>query len=270
MHYFRASISIASLVCTTLLGIDAQGQSAAQQPLGAQPGAPAASTVTTPAPPNVGATTPAAGQAPTSAPVPAAVAAPAAPPQSYAVPPGYMLVPIGGNTEAELASVERQRELAEEREEEMQSSWEPGDPVPEGYRVVRRSRRGLVIAGSIVGGIAYSSSVVAAVAIAEDDSAPLLIPVVGPWIMLATGSVKDRACSDAELRDYMDPERCGDRSGTRAALALDGLMQVAGATMLTIGLAYPSTRLVRNNFRLSMAPIPFGHTGYGLGAIGTF
>lgn len=272
MHYFHAKISIACLAWTTLLTCHALGQSAAQQPAGVQP-VPAASSAPPSGTPN---TTP--PQAVTTTAMSPAVTAPtpaaatyATPPATYPVPQGYMLIPIGSSSAADEALIERQRELAKEHEEEVIEAWEPGEEVPEGYRVVRKSRRGLVIAGSIVGGIAYGGSLVAATAADyEDESVALMVPVAGPWIMLALGGAKNRTCTESELSDYLRRDHCGDRSGARAALALDGLMQVAGAAMLTIGIAYPSTRLVRKGLQVSMAPVSFGHDGYGVGAIGSF
>jgi hypothetical protein len=149
----------------------------------------------------------------------------------------------------------------------MELPYEDGDPVPEGYRVVKQARRGLVIAGSIVGGIAYGLSITGATSADFDNkSGSLLVPVLGPWIMLALGGAKDEPCSSA----YYISSSCGDRSGLRGALVLDGLMQGAGAAMLIAGIAVPRARLVRKDVTVSMLPMTLGKDGYGLGAVGQF
>jgi hypothetical protein len=207
---------------------------------------------------------------PATAPPASAGTVPAAAPSSpspVAAPAGYMLVPVSSVAQAPR---EDGHSEAREREEAIISGYQEGDPVPAGYRVVREPRRGLVIAGSIVGGIAYGFSVVGAVG---DDfknkSAPLLLPVVGPWIMLAIGGASDKSC-DYSSTTYTYDSNCGDRAGLRTALALDGMMQVAGATMLAFGIGYPKTRLIPSSTGLSIAPVWLARNAYGVGATGRF
>jgi len=198
---------------------------------------------------------------PQAAPAPAAT-------QVVLVPPGYALVPINNVTPSRYdEDAQNQRELAEP------PPYEEGEPVPSGYRAVKESRRGLVIAGSVVGGVAYGFSIVGATG---DDfnhkSGSLLVPVVGPWLMLALGGAKDECQSGMYNSSGVfstTSYRC-DNSGLRSVLVLDGLTQVAGAAMLIVGVAYPRTRLVRRNISLSVLPIPLGRDGYGVGAVGQF
>jgi hypothetical protein len=96
-----------------------------------------------------------------------------------------------------------------------------------------------------------------------------MLPVLGPWIMLAMGGAKDRSCNYNETVVFSS-SYCGDRSGLRAMLTLDGLTQAAGAIMLTTGLAYPRVRLVRSGFQVSLSAVPLARDGYGLGAVGSF
>lgn len=260
--------SLLTFALLNAIALSAQGQTAPPPPAGLQPPAGVQPPMTAGQPPQYppanGVPVPTAG-ASAPATMPAPIQPQATPNQQFLVPPGYMLVPM-----APAADPEAQRQLALEREREMMEAYQEGDPVPAGYRVVQESRRGLVIAGSIVGGIAYGFSVVGAVgADFEDKSATLMAPVLGPWLMLAMGGAKDRSC------DYNDTvvfssSYCGDRSGLRAALTLDGLTQAAGAIMLTVGLAYPRARLVRQNFQVSLSPMPLARDGYGLGAVGSF
>lgn len=212
---------------------------------------------------------PAAAQPQTAAPPAAPTPVPAQPPQQIFVPPGYMLVPMGGPS---VADQESRRAQAIQREQEMMNAYREGDPVPAGYRVIQEPRRGLVIAGSIVLGISYGLSVVGAVGADFDDkSGTLMVPVLGPWLMLALGGAKDRSCERIDgMVTISSSNYCGDRSGLRAMLTLDGLTQAAGAIMLTTGFALPRTRLVRNNFEVSLTPMPLARDGYGIGAIGRF
>jgi hypothetical protein len=213
--------------------------------------------------------------APTAGPTPAAAPAPATapaaiPPPAMApvavIPPGYALVPIdsAAQTRYDVEYPQHQGALPPG----MELPYEDGEPVPPGYRVVKQNRRGLVIAGSIVGGIAYGFSITGAV---SDDfnhkSGFLLVPAFGPWLMLALGGAKNR-CGDNLATNHVDYP-C-DNSTLRSWLVLDGLTQLAGAAMFTFGIAYPTKRLVRKDVTVSMAPISVGKDGYGVGAVGSF
>jgi hypothetical protein len=262
------ALSLATLACLGCYSTAAIAQTAAAKPLAPRSALSAAPETATPAAEQGPAV------APTPAPAPETVPAAAAPSQPrpasapvLAVPPGYALVPIdnGGQTRYDVEYPQRQGALPPG----MELPYEEGEPVPLGYRVVKQTRRGLVIAGSIVGGIAYGFSIVGAT---SDDfnhkSGSLLVPVLGPWIMLALGGAKDVPstgyCFDTSSSS------CGSRSGLRGVLVLDGLMQGAGAAMLIVGIAVPKTRLVRKDVTLSMLPMPLGKDGYGLGAVGQF
>jgi hypothetical protein len=150
----------------------------------------------------------------------------------------------------------------------MELPYEEGDVVPEGYRVRTQPRRGLVIAGSIVGGVPWAFSVMAAVDTNfEDKTGFLLVPALGPWLMLAAGGARDEPCDDS---DSFDGYCHGDNSSKRAVLVLDGLTQVAGAVMLVAGIALPRKRLIRSDVSIGLAPTPLGQNGYGASAVGTF
>jgi len=92
--------------------------------------------------------------------------------------------------------------------------------IPEGYMVKTERRPGLYITGAALLGSTYIISTLSAtIAMEEGDPGiwPLYIPVVGPFITLAT----------------MD-----NRTPTSAYfLVLDGLAQAAGVGMLAGGLA---------------------------------
>jgi hypothetical protein len=243
----NVTLSLTTSVCLGWFPAVAFAQATAPQTTAAPT---AGSPAVAPAIPGAVASAPAAAPAPMAAPV-------------AVVPPGYALVPIdnGAQTRYDVEYPQTQGALPPG----MELPYEDGEPIPQGYRVVKQSRRGLVIAGSIVGGVGYGLSVTGAVG---DDfnhsSGSLLVPVLGPWIMLALGGAKN------ECNSYTYGSYCNDNSGLRSMLVLDGLTQAVGATMLTIGIAYPKTRLVRKDVAVSMAPMPFGRDGYGIGAVGQF
>lgn len=266
-HFGR---SLAALTCLTCLTDPVLAQTTMQ---GAKP----ATAPSAPARTNETASAPSPGVATDSAPPPASAAPGAqasqtnvaamppnsAVPQAIVVPPGYALVPIenAAQTRYDVEYPQNQGALPPG----MELPYEDGDPIPPGYRVVRQSRRGLVIAGSIVGGIAYGFSITGAVGADFDNkSGSLLVPVLGPWIMLALGGASDK-CQSGSYGSY-----CETNSGLRSMLVLDGLMQVAGATMLAVGIGLPRTRLVRRDVTVSMAPMSLGRDGYGVGAVGQF
>jgi hypothetical protein len=202
--------------------------------------------------------------APTTQPAPWGTGtAPAAPPPAgqpaqnptYAPPPCYKLVP-----DQPPPAPEQYRQPPPEL------PYTEGQTIPPGYRVVEKNRRGLIIAGLVVTGVAWSFSVTGAVAADyEDNSGFLLIPVVGPWLMLATGGADDPPCNSTD-----EFEVCQSNAGLRAILVLDGLVQTAGGVMFALGIANPVKRLVRDDVSVRVVPMRVGRDGNGLGVVGTF
>ncbi|HTQ02206.1 MAG TPA: hypothetical protein VMI54_00065 [Polyangiaceae bacterium] len=190
-------------------------------------------------------------------PAPVAPAPPASPrpaPSTAAAPPGYMLVPIPqGNAETRYDVQYPQTRGA--LPPGMELPYEDGDPVPPGYRLLHQRRRGLIIAGSIVTGVPWALGLtVATSANFGDNSGLLVVPVLGPWLMLATNPVRED----------------NGKAGERGVLVLDGLMQGAGAAMFFAGMFVPRVRLVRSDVVVSVVPLELGHGAHGLGAVGTF
>jgi hypothetical protein len=135
----------------------------------------------------------------------------------------------------------------------MIKDWRDGDPIPYGYHREERTRKGAVIAGSILFGITYGYSAFFA-ALGEDidsnnnGAAPLIIPVLGPFITMKN--------SDSTSLNYI--------------LALDGLAQAAGAALMIHGIFFPKPVLVRNDLGLSFVPAPMGKDGQGMMVTGRF
>jgi hypothetical protein len=149
----------------------------------------------------------------------------------------------------------------------MELPYEEGQTIPAGYHLSTKPRTGLIVAGSIMTGVPWIFSVTAATASDFDDKTGfLLVPGIGPWLMLMAGGAKNRTC-DTTSTDYCYNT---DRSSERSVLVLDGLLQSAGATMFILGYAVPKTRLIRNDVTVSVLPTTMGADGYGVGAVGTF
>jgi hypothetical protein len=130
----------------------------------------------------------------------------------------------------------------------------PDNPPP-GYHTESRSRSGFVVSGAVMFGIAYVLSATAAIAAeSANDSGygPLFIPVVGPFV--AMGSTHTfQGTSDAA-------EQVGRVFGG-IGLVVDGLLQVAGASLIVVGLAVRKDVVVRDR------PVAVPEVGVGPGGM---
>lgn len=224
------------------------GNAGAQTP-GAAPGQPPAAA---PGQTIVVVQQPGYGQPPAGyAPPPAAYGQP--PPGYGQVPPGYPQAPPGtyyapapGYPAAALGP--------------KVIDYEEGDTIPVGYRTGTRVRKGLVIGGSVMLGVGYLVTIMAA-GIGQlvnnvgtqgtKDFGPLLIPVVGPFIGLGTTHPS---------------------TGGVFGLTFLGVVQTAGLGMLIGGIAAPKTVLLRNEVagvKFTVTP-QFGASTAGIGAVGSF
>jgi len=171
---------------------------------------------------------------------------PGYPPPYYAAPPPYGAYPRGP---ARLR-------------------YEDGDPIPPGYHVVHRARQGLVIAGTIVFAVSYGIALgVALLDDFDDQTSWLAIPLAGPWLMMynraqpsCDTSQSSNLCYEQDLETLL-----------RFYLALDGVAQAAGATMLGFGIAGRKL-LVRDDSFASVRLLParVGSSGYGAMLAGRF
>jgi hypothetical protein len=180
-----------------------------------------------------------------------------------------MLVPVQSGPEAQTRYDVQYPQARGALPPGMELPYEDGDPIPAGYRLVKRKRRGLIIGGLITTGIPWLFGVTAAVSNnMQDNTGLLLIPVIGPWAMLATDTARDRNCGSANT---VSTDVCtSSKAGLRGVLVFDGIVQTVGASMFLVGMFVPRVRLVRSDVVVSVVPTTFGHGGYGLGAIGRF
>jgi hypothetical protein len=115
--------------------------------------------------------------------------------------------------------------------------YEDGDPIPPGYVLESRVKRGLVIAGATTLGSLWIVSMIGG-AIAVDTGGgsefwPLFVPVAGPFIAIGTH----------------------DTTATSALLfTINGLGQSAGLAMLIAGLATENKFLRYRGADLELGP----------------
>lgn len=136
--------------------------------------------------------------------------------------------------------------------------YEEGEPIPPGYHAEAKIRTGLVVGGAVTFGVLYLLSALVGAAINDVNKATsssndsgdfLFVPVAGPFLQMTKT----------------------ETSTGNVFLAIDGIAQAAGATMLIVGLTSPKTVLVRNDLgEVRVMPMRMGQNGGGLGLVGTF
>jgi hypothetical protein len=134
------------------------------------------------------------------------------------------------------------------------TDWDSDSPVPAGYHVVGRARKGPIVGGAVTFGVLYFFSILAAAASADanhgnSNAAALYIPAVGPFLQ-ATQS---------------------DSQSSKVTLVADGIGQTVGLALLIYGLTSPKNVLVRNDYaKATITPMRMGQSGFGLGLSGSF
>lgn len=143
--------------------------------------------------------------------------------------------------------------------------YQEGQVIPEGYRLRSGPRKGLVIGGAIVGGAAYGFGVAGAIdSDFADNAGYLLIPVVGPWLMLAAGSDPPKSCpAQAVCADGMPDYK-------PLFVAAAGVAQAVGTVLFVVGLTSKRRYLERKDLEVSVAPASLGQGAYGVGVVGAF
>jgi hypothetical protein len=100
----------------------------------------------------------------------------------------------------------------------------------------------------------------------------LAAPVLGPW--LALSSLKSYECSSLSGR-YYSPAACRNaRTQAKvweALLIVDGLVQLSGVALMTLGLVFPHQQFVINDaVKAQVVPVSLGSSGHGFAVVGTF
>lgn len=137
-----------------------------------------------------------------------------------------------------------------------------GGPIPHGYHLEERPRRGLIIGGALTLGIPWMLGVtIASTDNFSNQSGWLVIPTIGPWITIATRKT-DTDCS--YLGVSSSTVTCHEDNSMRTVLILDGLTQAAGTIMLIAGLSSTKKVIVRDFMsNLHFTPAKMGKFGYG-------
>lgn len=131
--------------------------------------------------------------------------------------------------------------------------FEEGQPIPPGYRVETRARKGLIVGGAVTFGVLYLlSAFTASVAVDSGDSeefGPLFIPVAGPFVAIGT---------------------TGAEGVGTFTLVLDGVGQAGGVAMFIAGMVTEEKFLLRNDqAKISVTPMMVGDSSFGLGLRGS-
>jgi hypothetical protein len=128
--------------------------------------------------------------------------------------------------------------------------YQEGARAPAGYHLEERPRKGLVVAGSVVLGTTYFLSAAIGMASRNTDDRWLLVPVFGPFLDL--GARGNNGCTGTATAacDALD-------AVVRFYLALDGVVQGAGALLLVSGFVFPKKEFVSDSY--------YGASGKGPG-----
>lgn len=123
--------------------------------------------------------------------------------------------------------------------------YREGEAIPPGYHLVEQRNRGLIVTGLSVLGATYGASLVASLAFISDggrdsaEFAPLLIPVVGPFIT------------------------AGTNDDVPTLMILNGVTQTTGAVLLILGIALTEKKVVRDGIHLDASAVPEVYPGLG-------
>ena len=100
------------------------------------------------------------------------------------------------------------------------------------------------------------------------DSGGLVVPVLGPWVTL--GSFKPN-CGGLYNDEPVGCTRVHTQDAWRTILIVDGLVQLLGVTLITVGLALPREELViADTVKARVVPMPLGSSSHGLALTGSF
>lgn len=156
--------------------------------------------------------------------------------------------------------------------------YRDGQPIPNAYRLENHANNGLVVGGGLTFLASYAT--VLGFAASHDFSNGLswtFAPVVGPYGAIGARSF---SCTQTDPRSSKCLNRAVDEVKAVTFLAVDGMIQAVGVTLLFVGLADRRKELVRIDMPVgSVTPYVWGPGrsvagdgthGWGLGLSGTF
>lgn len=134
-----------------------------------------------------------------------------------------------------------------------------GEQSIDGYELDERRPWWMVISGGVLFVVGYVIPMAAANERSFKDGLGFTpIPIAGPLISLAMME---------ECRNDID---CPSEASTRAVLLAGGVLQLAGAVLLPIGLSTSKKMWLRRDLAVGVSPAPVGRSGYGAVVNGTF
>lgn len=157
--------------------------------------------------------------------------------------------------------------IEQEQESPAVPAYDPFRPIPDGYVLRQRPKRGMVITGGILFGAGYGLGLLGYASSEgklDFDGGWLLLPVFGPLLAMAT---QHKTCRI----DYSSPADCQKDGGTQFVLVSLFAMQAIGATLFTMGLLRREPRLeLRQPGSFRVLPTQIGYSGCGIAAISAF
>jgi hypothetical protein len=147
-------------------------------------------------------------------------------------------------------------------------AYDPARPIPDGYVLRQRAPRGLVVTGGALFGAGYGLGVLAILSSGNKMDITgewLFLPVFGPLVAWAT---QHKTC---DVDYYAETASCKRDVGTQVMLANLFGMQAIGVALYTLGLIRTAPRLeLAQPVSVRVVPAQFGHSGYGMAAVGQF
>jgi hypothetical protein len=158
---------------------------------------------------------------------------------------------------------------AEEQPAQQEAVEEPvydsSKPIPAGYVLEKQPHPALLIPGGTILGASYAYTLLGAIIERQDPEHAtfnpgwLLLPVLGPFIAAATAhdSCSTTGFGSGRQAYCVHPDR---------SVAVLGGIQAVGVLLAAFSYVAPRKRLVRA--KVTVAPVPMGHAGYGLSLSG--
>jgi hypothetical protein len=141
--------------------------------------------------------------------------------------------------------------------------YRSGDPVPPGYQLESTALSGLITGGLITLIAGYGAAVAVGTANDfEEGTGWLAVPVIGPWGAMGARKL---TCDADEFQRTQCTEAAVDELTMFAFLAVDGLIQGAGAALILGGAIGRQRQLVRADLTTTAAAVPTVVPRFGLG-----